>query len=278
MVVLTISLTIPVGHFDNGWIVPVVGAQTYLDSSLADYEGAGGFTATSFITRMYQQVLGRDPDQVGMGGWMQHIQQDGSVVPMVFGFFHSSEFMNRHMDDDDFLRICYQVFMDRDPDPSGFDAFRSDLRTGLLTRDNILDIFMDSQEFAAHASFLPPLTLMQDFMTNLYVRILGRGPDSAGMQAWIAQLQQMHQALPIIQAFLASPEFQNRQITNTEFVTLMYRVFMDRIPDPQGMAGSMAMMDQGMQMGMGITALRNQMMTQFAASPEFQAIQQRLFS
>jgi hypothetical protein len=267
-----------VGHFDNSWIVPVAGAQTYLDSSLADYEGASGFTATSFITRMYQQVLGRDPDQVGMGGWMQHIQQGGSVVPTVFGFFHSNEFMNRHMDDDDFLRICYQVFMDRDPDPSGFAAFRSDLRTGLLTRDNILDIFMDSEEFAAHASFLPPLTPMQDFMTNLYVRILGRGPDSAGMQAWIAQLQQMHQALPIIQAFLASPEFQSRQMTNTEFVTLMYRVFMDRIPDPQGMAGSMAMMNQGMQMGMGITALRNQMMTQFAASPEFQAIQQRLLS
>ena len=37
-----------------------------------------------------------------------------------------------------------------------------------------------------------------------------------------------------VQQFLASPEFQARNTTNTEFVTLLYWVFLNRAPDTGG--------------------------------------------
>ncbi len=134
----------------------------------------------------------------------------------------------------------------------------------------LIDIFLDSQEFAALASFLPPQDPLTAFVTTLYVRILGRGPDLAGLQSFVAQLQQTRTVLPTVLNFLHSPEFLARNTTNTEYVTVLYRVFLDRVPDAAGLAIWVAQLTQG-------TATRDQLAAQFAASPEFQAIQHQLF-
>ena len=227
-------------------------------------------SASAFVTRLYHQVLNRDPDQAGLQAFVAQIQQFNSVVPTVLAFFHSPEFLGRNTPDDQFLTILYRAFLNREPDADGFNAFLTALQMGSLTRDNLLDIFIDSQEFATLASFLPPQDPVTAFVITLYVRILGRGPDQAGLQFFVAQLRQTRNVLPTVQQFLASPEFQARQTTNTDFVALLYRVFLDRVPDPGGFAGWVALLDNG-------TATRDQLVLQFAASPEFQAIQHQLF-
>jgi hypothetical protein len=73
-----------------------------------------------------------------------------------------------------------------------------------------------------------------------------------------------------VQAFLASPEFLARNTSNTEFVTVLYRVFLGRIPDLAGLTAHVSALTQG-------ATTRNQLLATFAASPEFQAIQQQLF-
>jgi hypothetical protein len=198
------------------------------------------------------------------------IQQFGSVIPTVLAFFHSSEFLGRNTPNEAFLAICYHTFLDREPDPVGFDAFLGALNSGLRTRDNLLDIFLDSAEFAALANFLPPLDPVTAFVTTLYVRILGRGPDQVGLTGFVTQLNQTRTVLPTVQLFLSSPEFLARNTTNTEFVTLLYRVFLDRVPDQAGLSIFVTQLTNG-------TATRNQLVLLFAASPEFQAIQQQLF-
>jgi hypothetical protein len=226
--------------------------------------------AAAFVTRLYEQVLSREPDATGLQAFVAQIQQFGSVVPTVLAFFHSQEFLDRHTSDSDFLTICYHTFLDREPDPVGFDAFLGDLNSGLRTRDNLIDIFLDSQEFANLASFLPPQDPVTAFVTSLYVRILGRGPDLPGLQGFVAQLQQSRTVLPTVLFFLHSPEFLSRNTSNTEYVTVLYRVFLDRVPDAGGLASFVALLTQG-------TATRDQLAAQFAASPEFQAIQHQLF-
>jgi len=62
----------------------------------------------------------------------------------------------------------------------------------------------------------------------------------------------------------------SRNTTNTEFVTLLYRVFLGRVPDSGGLTFFVIALNQG-------TATRDQPVLQFAASREFQAIQQRQF-
>jgi hypothetical protein len=108
------------------------------------------------------------------------------------------------------------------------------------------------------------------FVTNLYILTLGRGPDPAGLQAFVAQLQQTRQVLPVVQGFLGSSEFLDRNTTNTEYVTVLFGVFLDRVPDCPGLDSFVEALTKG-------AATRAQIAAQFAASPEFQAIQQRLF-
>jgi hypothetical protein len=224
----------------------------------------------AFLTHLYWRVLGRAPDRGGLQAFLQQLQQFGSLVPTTLALFHSFEFMNRHTSDEQFLTLLYRAFLNREPDSTGFNAFLTDLQSGIFTRDNLLDIFLDSQEFAAQASFLPPLDPLSAFVITLYVRILGRGPDQPGLQSFLALLQQTRTALPTVQIFLHSPEFLARSTTNTDFVTLLYRVLLDRVPDAPGRAIFVSLLTQG-------SLTRDQLVAAFAASLEFQAIQHQLF-
>jgi uncharacterized protein (UPF0333 family) len=100
--------------------------------------------ASAFVTRLYEQVLNREPDPAGLQRFVDQIAQFGSVVPTVLAFFHSQEFLGRNTTNEQVLTICYHTFLNRDPDPNGFNAFLTALQAGQLTRDNLLDIFLDS--------------------------------------------------------------------------------------------------------------------------------------
>jgi hypothetical protein len=223
----------------------------------------------AFVTRLYQTVLLREPDADGLAAHIQNIQQFGTVIQTVLALFKSQEFLSQSLSDTQFLDRLYHTFLNRDPDQAGLNAFLNDLTSGLRTRDNLIDIFLDSAEFRTQASFLPPQEAVTAFVISLYVRILGRGPDQAGLQGFVAQLQATRTVLPTVQGFLASPEFLARNTSNTEFVTLLYRVFLNRVPDAGGLMGWVLALSGGM--------TRDQLVAQFAASPEFQAIQHQLF-
>ncbi len=268
-----IEFSIPTGSsFPHGITAGPDGALWFIEETANKIGRITTDTITSavFVTRLYEQVLNREPDAAGLQAFVQRITQFGSVVPTVLAFFHSAEFLARNTDHAQFLAICYQTFLNRDPDPDGFSAFLTSLQLGQLTRDNLLDIFMDSQEFQAQASFLPPQDPLNAFVTTLYVRILGRGPDPAGLQGFVAEAHRACTTLPAVQTLLASPEFQARHTTNTEFVTLLYRVFLGRVPDAGGHTSFVTPLTQG-------TVTRDQLVAQFAASAEFQAVQQHLF-
>jgi hypothetical protein len=262
-VLTTLKVTgVPITDPTNDVTTPRIQVNTALEAFIAPAE--------PFAIRLYQKVLGREPEPGGVVGWVQQLDRDRSVVPTVLAFFHSEEFLNRNTSNEEFLRICYRTFLDREPDAAGFAAFLTELRADRLTRDNLLDIFIDSDEFATLASFLPPLDPLEEFVTTLYVRILARGPDQPGLDSFVAQLTQTRTVLPTVQLVLASPEFLARNTSNTEFVTILYRVFLDRVQDAEGLAGFVAALTSG-------AATRDQLVLQFAASSEFQAIQQVLF-
>jgi hypothetical protein len=226
---------------------------------------------TAFVTRLYDQVLGREPEPGAVDVWVQEIQEDGSVIPAVFAFFESPEFLSRNTSNEQFVAFLFRALFGREPDPNRVNAFLKDLLDGRLTRDNLLDVFLDSQgEFASQGLFFLRLDALSTYVTGLYVHILRRRPDPAGLQSFVNLLQQTRTVLPTAQIFLASQEFQARTTTDSEFVTLLYRAFLDRIPDPQGLAFSVTVLAQG-------TMTRNQLVVQFAGSLEAQVFQARLF-
>ena len=80
-----------------------------------------------------------------------------------------------------------------------------------------------------------------------YCLILGRGPDGAGMQGWLARLRQPTPIGDMLEAFTQSAEFNARfgteKLSNAEYVALLYRVLLMREPDGGGMADYVRSLD-----------------------------------
>ena len=77
------------------------------------------------------------------------------------------------------------------------------------------------------------------FVTSLYQNVLDRDPEPAGLAAWTGFLRQNctpNGFSTIAQAFFDSQEFRtSRPLTLTGLVTVLYRTFLVREPEPAGL-------------------------------------------
>ena len=102
-----------------------------------------------FVTRLYAKVLSRNPDATGLKYWMNEISTGKQSVLNVAtnGFFHSKEFLNKKLNNGEFVKVCYRTFLDREAEKGGYDYWMNKLATG-ASRDYVLSGFANSNEFA----------------------------------------------------------------------------------------------------------------------------------
>ena len=101
----------------------------------------------AFVTRFYQQCLGRVPDQAGLTGWVNALTAGTlSGADVANGFILSDEFINRYTTNEDFVTILYRAFFDREPDAAGYSGWLTNLYGG-NSRAEVLNGFVSSQEF-----------------------------------------------------------------------------------------------------------------------------------
>lgn len=75
---------------------------------------------------------------------------------------------------------------------------------------------------------------------RIYLSAFGRVPDEAGQHTWTSALEAGQPLLDVAQAFIGSTEFTGRyggNLTDTQYVTLLYQNVLGRSPDPAGLAG-----------------------------------------
>jgi hypothetical protein len=107
---------------------------------------------TDFVKRFYKEVLGRsqeeiDRDKDGINDWVNRLvsgEETGAQV--AYGFANSQEFNNRKVSDEDYLKILYKSFFNRDPDASGYNDWLNKLKAG-ENRIVVLAGFTNSPEF-----------------------------------------------------------------------------------------------------------------------------------
>lgn len=101
----------------------------------------------AFVTRLYENCLGRTPDSEGLESWaIELANMRVSGIQAADGFFHSDEFMSKDLSDDEYLDILYNTFLGRPADQAGLDSWKGHLANG-MTRDDVLDGFTHSREF-----------------------------------------------------------------------------------------------------------------------------------
>ena len=209
----------------------------------ADTPGTSGF-----ITRFYQLCLGREPDAAGLNYWVNGLSS-GSLkgADLAKQFVFSQEFLNYNVTNEQYVTIMYNAFFNRIPDSGGYTTWTNMLSSG-LSRYYVLAQFVNSQEFrdlSASYGISPGLLIISNpvdmypgttqFVSRFYQQCLGRTPDQAGVSYWVTRLASGEfKGADLANQFVLSEEFINRNVSDADFVKIMYSAFFNRTADSGG--------------------------------------------
>lgn len=203
-----------------------------------------------FVRRLYVYVLDREPEQDGLDFWSDELfnfRRTGAEVAQ--GFIFSPEFENRGTSDEEFLKILYRTFFDREPDSDGMAYWLDQLSSHKMDRSAVANGFIFSQEWAdTCASYgirsggniranetIQPTAATYSFVERMYTTALGREFDADGREYWAQNLANYNiTGESVGVAFFLSEEMISYNLSNEEFVNRLYLTFMDRQSDPEG--------------------------------------------
>ncbi|MBO4635886.1 MAG: DUF4214 domain-containing protein, partial [Clostridiales bacterium] len=100
-----------------------------------------------FATRLYTTCLNRNADPSGLMAWARQLaNQRETGTGAARGFFFSEEFIRQNISNEEYVARLYRTFMGREPDVIGFNAWVSQLYSG-ISREEVFNGFAQSQEF-----------------------------------------------------------------------------------------------------------------------------------
>ena len=100
-----------------------------------------------FATRLYTTCLNRSADQDGLMAWARQLaNQRDTGTGAARGFFFSSEFTGQNVSNGEYVSRLYRTFMGREPDSDGYNAWVSQLDSG-VSREEVFNGFAGSNEF-----------------------------------------------------------------------------------------------------------------------------------
>ena len=252
----------PLVNEDGSITFSVTGFSTFAFAGITMYDENGkediaepGKPIEEFVTRMYRIVLEREPD-AGSGTWIDGLMRGTfSGVRVADGFVMSDEFMNKDISNEAFVQILYRAFFGREADPEGLATWTGLLDAG-CKKTYVFAGFANSIEFGdlcAEAGIIQgrAAEYLADrqtglseadykvwcFVERMYMEVLNRTADEPGVRSWVGALQDGSMTgVQVADGFIMSEEFLAKNMTNEEYVRIMYRAFFGRDADPEGLA------------------------------------------
>ena len=230
----------------------------------------------SFVTRMYTQVLGRNPEDAGLNDWVKQLaDKSNNGAGLAKGFILSTEFTQRNLSNEEYLKVLYKTFFDREPDEGGYNDWLSKLNSG-VDRTVVLTGFVNSTEFQnlcdnygisrglmrEDGSYMDTEKI-KAFVERMYNKALARNGEQTGIDYWVDEITSGRwQAADVAKrGFYMSEEYTNRGRSNEEFVEDLYNGLFDRPSDDAGKADWLNRLANG--------ASREEIMNGFGGSQEF---------
>jgi len=274
--------SILVSNLANLIYTPVIAesSKPYANFSFSVYDG-GAYSIThtatinvgndtvvvSCLKNLYLNVLSRTADAGGLAFWEASVNNgEVSGAEVMTAFFSSSEFTNRNLNDLDYITTLYQVILQRSPDAGGQTAWLNALESG-FPRADMLKAFLGTAEFAAVcASYNIPAMIKNKILTfveHLYVELLGRASDPAGLAYWSGELAaQTLTGSDVVRGFTSSSELIGSALSDQEYVNKLYTALLGRPADAGGLDAWTNAISSG-------AVTRNQALEGFLASQEF---------
>ena len=154
----------------------------------------------------------------------------------------------------DFITQLYRDYLRRLPEAAGLAYWISQTNADGSNIEDIVKAFMGSTEFAPRRA-----------VARLYFAYFNRRPDKAGFDYWTGLIAAKEVDLQTVSNLHASSEEFTKtyaQLTNGEFIVLVYNNVLRRRPEQAGFAYWLNLLDNGQ-------LSRGEMMTNFSEGPEF---------
>lgn len=101
-----------------------------------------------FVLRNYAKALERKGETAGLETWCYLINKKKMTPAEVTeSFFHSKEFLNKELSDEEYVETLYETFLGRSSDPEGKAYWLNYLKKG-KSRDEVMKGFSNSAEFS----------------------------------------------------------------------------------------------------------------------------------
>ena len=156
------------------------------------------------VVRLYSAHFRRPPDSAGLQFWTEKFRSGSSLENISQAFAQSDEFVQTYgsLDDEAFVALVYQNVMGRQSDEEGATFWLSQLKAG-LSRGALMVQFSESPEYVTR-------TNGQVRATMLYVGMLRRTPEAAGLDYWAGLIDGGMPYREAIEGFLLSAEYRVR--------------------------------------------------------------------
>lgn len=155
------------------------------------------------VVRLYYAHFLRPPDYAGMTYWAEVARSGVSMAQISEAFVESLEFKVTYgsLTDEQYVNQVYLNVLNRPPDHAGLVYWTGQMAGG-LTRGEVMLAFSDSPEYR-------DLTGGRVLATMLYVGMLRRAPESAGLDYWATTIDQVPYR-HVIAGFLGAAEYRDR--------------------------------------------------------------------
>lgn len=233
----------------------LTGSMTALPNKANKYQTSANAVSTEytkdtqgFVTRMYNVVLGRNPDPTGLKNWTDKLNsKQASASDIINGFFQSDEYTGKPKTNSEIIEDCYNAMLNRSADITGKTNWLNYLNLG-MTSQAICKGFVGSDEFKGLCNtygIMPgtiTLKYARDenyertyFVYRLYANCLGRTPDPTGLENWCKSLKSGTTGTKIAQGFIFSDEYKGKYTSNYDYTKMLYNTLLGRSPDENGL-------------------------------------------
>ncbi len=232
----------------------------------------------AFVERMYVVVLDRPSEPEGKAFWSEKVENgELTGADCARNFLLSKEFKDKNLSDEEFVKVLYKAFFDRDAssDPDGSSFWLNSIKAA--GRDAVVDGFINSPEWcnicasfgirsgATTAKATVASANATAFAARLYTECLGREPEADGLKFWSLGLTNLElTGSAAAREFFFCKEFNDHNFDNRELISRMYKTFMGREADEDGLKFWMDSMDKGL--------TKEQLFDSFVNSKEFSDI------
>ena len=235
------------------------------------------YPVAAFVERMYTVALGRTSEAKGLDFYVEKLfSGDSNGACIAESFLCSPEFLNKGHSDAEYVKVLYRTFFDREPAAEEVNYWVDKLASG-QSRAFVLAGFVNSVEFDnLCAQYDISRGFMREdgkplnpgigrFAERMYTVVLERAGEKEGIEYWSLSIANgVCTPKDAAKNFFLSPEYVNKNTSDAQYITTLYKAFMDREPEAGGVEYWQNVLKNG--------ATREQILEGFADSAEFKGI------